>query len=75
MQTSRKTDFRSRDIAKNNFNGIDISQGLKLEPPSLSPYFPLEMYRNLKMHQQWHCFAQQTLFFIRLVLVARRGLP
>ena len=26
MRTSRKTDFRSRDIAKNNFSGIDISQ-------------------------------------------------
>ena len=41
MRTSRKTDFRSRDIAKNNFIGIDISQGLDLEPPSLSPYFLL----------------------------------
>ena len=36
-----KTDFRSRDITKNNFNGIDISQGLDLEPPSLFPYFLL----------------------------------
>ena len=34
MRTSRKTDFRLRDIAKNNFSGIDISQGLNLEPPS-----------------------------------------
>ena len=41
MRTSRKTDFRSRDIAKNNFSGIDISQGLDLDPPSLSPYFLL----------------------------------
>ena len=37
MRTSRKIDFRSIDIAKNNFIGIDISQGLDLEPPSLSP--------------------------------------
>ena len=41
MRTSQKTDFRSRDIAKNNFSGIDISQGLDLEPSSLSPYFLL----------------------------------
>ena len=41
MRTSRKTDFRSRDIAKNNFSGIDITQGLDLEPPSLSRYFLL----------------------------------
>ena len=41
MRTSRKTDFRPRDIAKNNFTGIGISQGLDLEPPSLSPYFLL----------------------------------
>ena len=41
MRTSRKTDFCWRDIAKNNFSGIDISQGLDLEPPSLSPYFLL----------------------------------
>ena len=40
MRTSRNTDFRSRDIAKNNFSGIDISQGLDLVPPSLSRYFP-----------------------------------
>ena len=39
MRTSRKTDFRSRDIAKYNCSGIDISQGLDLELPSLSPYF------------------------------------
>ena len=39
MRTSRKTDFRSRDIAKNNFSGIDISQGMDLELPS--PYFLL----------------------------------
>ena len=44
MGTSRKTDFRSRDIAKNNFSGIDISQGLDLEPPSLSPHFLLLIY-------------------------------
>ena len=25
------------DIAKNNFSGIDISQGLDLKPPSMSP--------------------------------------
>ena len=41
MRMSRKTDFRSRDVAKNNFSGIDISQDLDLEPPSLSPYFLL----------------------------------
>ena len=41
MRTSWKTDFRSRDIAKNNFSGIEISQGLDLEPPSLSLYFLL----------------------------------
>ena len=41
MRTSRKTDFRSRDIAKNNFSGIDITQGLDMEPPSFSPYFLL----------------------------------
>ena len=41
MRTSRKTDFRSRDIARNNFSGIDISQGLDLESPPLSPYFLL----------------------------------
>ena len=41
MRTTRKTDFRSRDIDKNNFSGIDISQGLDLEPPSLFPYFLL----------------------------------
>ena len=39
MRTSRKTDFRSRDIAKNNFSEIDISQDLDLESPSLSSYF------------------------------------
>ena len=39
MPTSRKTDFRSKDIAKNSFSGVDISQGLELEPPSLSPSF------------------------------------
>ena len=42
MRTSRRTDFRSRDIAKNNFSGIDISQGLDLEFPSQSPYFLLQ---------------------------------
>ena len=41
MRTSQKLDFSSREIAKNNFSGIDISQGLDLEPPSLSPYFLL----------------------------------
>ena len=43
MRTSRKTDFHSRDIAKNNFSGIDmyVSQGLDLEPSSLSSYFLL----------------------------------
>ena len=41
MRTSRKIDFRSRDIAKNNFSGIAISQDLDLEPPSLSPYILL----------------------------------
>ena len=41
MRTSRKTDFHSRDIAKNNFSGIDISKGLDLEPTSLSSYFLL----------------------------------
>ena len=35
MRTSRKTDFRSRDIAKNNFSGIDISQA-PLSVPSFS---------------------------------------
>ena len=43
----RKTDFRSRDIAKNNFSGIDISQGLDLERPSLSPYFLLFSFMKL----------------------------
>ena len=47
MWTSRKIDFLSRDIAKNNFSGIDISQGLDLEPPSLSPYFLLLAHRRL----------------------------
>ena len=42
MRTSRKIDFRSRDIAKKkNLSAIDISQGLDLEPPALSPYFLL----------------------------------
>ena len=41
MRTSRKTNLRLRDIAKNNLSGIDISQGLDLEPPPLSPYFLL----------------------------------
>ena len=41
MRTPRKTDLRLRDNNKNNFSGIDISQGLDLEPPSLSPYFLL----------------------------------
>ena len=41
MRTSRK------DITKNNFSGIDISQGLELEPPSLSPYFLL-VCNNMK---------------------------
>ena len=40
MRRSRKTD-RSRDIAKNNFSGIDISKGLDQESPSLSLYFLL----------------------------------
>ena len=43
----RKTDFRSRDIAKNNFSGIDISQGLGLERPCLSPYFLLFSFMKL----------------------------
>ena len=42
MRTSRKT--CSRDIAKNNFTGIDISQGLDLDPPSLSPHFLLVQF-------------------------------
>ena len=29
---------------KNNFNGIDISQGLDWEPPSLSHHFLLVLY-------------------------------
>ena len=41
IRTSRKTDFRLRNIAKNNFTGIDIPQGLDLEPASLSPYLLL----------------------------------
>ena len=41
MRTSRETDFRSRDSGENNFSGMDISQGLDLERPSLSPYFLL----------------------------------
>ena len=48
MRTSLKTDFRSRDIAKNNFRGIDISQGLDLEAPSLSPYFLSVLLLKLK---------------------------
>ena len=47
IRTSRKTDFRWRDITKNNFSVIDISWGLDLEPRSLSPYFLLkETHRN-----------------------------
>ena len=46
MRTSRKTDYRSRTIAKNNFSGIDLSQGLDLEPPSLSPYFLLRTFMS-----------------------------
>ena len=49
MRTYRKTDFRLRYIAKNNFSGIDISQGLNLEPPSLSPYFLLLLLNKRKM--------------------------
>ena len=41
MRTSRNTDFHLRDIAKNNFSGIDISQGLDLESPALSSLFSL----------------------------------
>ena len=41
MRSFRKTDFRSRDIANNNFIGIDISHGLDLEPRSLFRYFLL----------------------------------
>ena len=46
MWTSRKTDFRSRDVAKNNFSGIDISQGLDLVFPSLSLHFLLITIRK-----------------------------
>ena len=46
MRLSRKTDLRSRDIAKNNFSGIDISQGLDLERPSLSTYFLLVIHQT-----------------------------
>ena len=49
MQRSWNTDFRSRDSAKNNFSGIDITQGLDLEPPSLSPYFLLVVYSIYKL--------------------------
>ena len=46
MRTCRKTYFRSRVIAKNNFSGIDISQGLDLERPSLSPCFLLVIHQT-----------------------------
>ena len=36
MRTFWKTDFRPRDIAKNNFSGIDISQGKPWIGASLS---------------------------------------
>ena len=49
MQRSWNTDFRSRDSAKNNFSGIDITQGLDLVPPSLSPYFLLVVYSIYKL--------------------------
>ena len=39
MRKSLKTDFRSRNIAKNNFTGIDISQDL--DAPLSVPLFSL----------------------------------
>ena len=45
MRTSRKTDFRSRDVAKNNFSGIDIHCLPRPKPgASLSvPLFSLDV--------------------------------
>ena len=64
MRTSRKTDFRSRDIAKNNFSRIDISQGLDLEPGYNHIYtnirsninFTVIMFRLLSSRGgKWYC--------------------
>ena len=74
MRTSRKTDFRSRDtVAKNNCSGIDIPQGLDLDPPSLSPYFLLTLFSfgqpiskqiySLQTHTTHSSFLDDSCFF------------
>ena len=71
MWTSRLTDFRSRDIAKNNFSGIDISQGLDLEPPSLSPYFLLlEVMTNVLIIQM-ECVTGFNKIYVRVSGIKR----
>ena len=63
---SWKTDFRSRDIAKNNFSGIDISQAVDLEPPSLSPYFLLSIFIKVDWFWSKHSLKQALFTYLHV---------